>query len=132
MGDTVYSDLPRIRLDGGGRQFRRRWGYDQQSNMLDAAGQGGVGGGVIGSGSVQSAALEDIEEDLDDFSDTYSLPDEQQTDGYVVPVPGERTPTNKYTHLLLLLLHFLKYFMVYGCCGVARSHAPLKKDLKQW
>jgi hypothetical protein len=102
----VYSDLPRIRLDGGGRQFRRRWGYDQQSNMLDAAGLGGVGVSVIGGASVQSAALEDIEEDLDDFSDTYSLREEQQADGYVVPVPGERTPSNKYTPSASIFLHF--------------------------
>lgn len=61
LGDVVFSDLPRIRLDGGGRQFRRRWGYD--------------GGGGGGPGSLNGGAghLEDIEEDGDDFSDTYSL-----------------------------------------------------------
>lgn len=111
MGDTVYSDLQRVRLDGGGRQFRRRWGYDQQSNLQDAAlSGGGVGGG---GGSVQSAALEDIEEDLDDFSDTYSLREEQQGDGYV-PVPGEKTPTNKHTFSsknVLLYYHVAGYYV---------------------
>ena len=24
----MYVDLPRVRLDGGGRHFRRRWGYE--------------------------------------------------------------------------------------------------------
>ena len=64
LGDVVYSDLPRVRLDGGGRQFRRRWGYD---------GCGSVGGGGPGSLNGGAGHLEDIEEDGDDISDTYSL-----------------------------------------------------------
>lgn len=65
----VFSDTPRVRLDSGGRQFRRRWGYDGSAS--------GCGGGT-GPGSLNGGAghLEDIEEDGDDFSDTYSLRDE--------------------------------------------------------
>lgn len=61
VGDMVFCDTPRIRLDSGGRQFRRRWGYDGSSG---------------GPGSLNGGHLEDIEEDGDDFSDTYSLRDE--------------------------------------------------------
>lgn len=61
--------MPRVRLDGGGRQFRRRWGYDSSP--------GGMGPGLGGGGSVNGGyALEDIEEDGDDYSDTYSLREE--------------------------------------------------------
>ncbi|KAI9553468.1 hypothetical protein GHT06_021378 [Daphnia sinensis] len=69
MGDMVFSDTPRVRLDSGGRQFRRRWGYDGSA--------GGCGGGA-GPASLNGGAghLEDIEEDGDDISDTYSLRDE--------------------------------------------------------
>ncbi|KZS19102.1 Ras GTPase-activating-like protein [Daphnia magna] len=69
VGDMVFSDTPRVRLDSGGRQFRRRWGYDGSAS--------GCGGGT-GPGSLNGGAghLEDIEEDGDDFSDTYSLRDE--------------------------------------------------------
>ncbi|CAL4059720.1 unnamed protein product, partial [Meganyctiphanes norvegica] len=28
IGDSLFYDLPRMRLDGGARAFRRRWGYD--------------------------------------------------------------------------------------------------------
>ena len=49
----MFNDLPRVRLDGGARNFRRRWGYD--------------------SATQPPTLLEDIEEDGDDFSDTYSL-----------------------------------------------------------
>lgn len=73
LGDIVFSDTPRIRLDSGGRQFRRRWGYDGSAG-------GGAGGSACGTGpgSLNGGAghLEDIEEDGDDFSDTYSLRDE--------------------------------------------------------
>ena len=55
--DSVYIDLPRVRLDGGARHFRRRWGYDNAVPTL----------------------LEDIEEDGDDISDTYSLREETYT-----------------------------------------------------
>lgn len=65
VGDAVYADMPRVRLDGGARQFRRRWGYEGPA----------VAGGP--SGSVNGGyALEDIEEDGDDYSDTYSLREE--------------------------------------------------------
>ena len=71
MGDVVYSDLPRVRLDGGGRQFRRRWGYD------GCAGPGSIINPSSASAAASAAGhLEDIEEDGDDFSDTYSLRDE--------------------------------------------------------
>ena len=57
VGDSVFvGDVPRVRLDGGSRHFRRRWGYD-------AAG-----------GGAPASLLEDIDEDADDYySDTYSL-----------------------------------------------------------
>ncbi|XP_066906311.1 ras GTPase-activating protein raskol isoform X4 [Halyomorpha halys] len=29
IGDSLFVDLPRVRLDGGSRAFRQRWGYDQ-------------------------------------------------------------------------------------------------------
>lgn len=28
IGDSLFYDLPRVRLDGGARAFRRRWGYE--------------------------------------------------------------------------------------------------------
>uniref|UniRef100_T1HBP1 Uncharacterized protein n=1 Tax=Rhodnius prolixus TaxID=13249 RepID=T1HBP1_RHOPR len=28
IGDSLFVDLPRVRLDGGARAFRQRWGYD--------------------------------------------------------------------------------------------------------
>ncbi|MPC54204.1 hypothetical protein E2C01_048112 [Portunus trituberculatus] len=28
IGDSLFYDLPRMRLDGGARAFRRRWGYE--------------------------------------------------------------------------------------------------------
>ena len=28
IGDSLFYDLPRVRLDGGARTFKRRWGYD--------------------------------------------------------------------------------------------------------
>ena len=54
-------DVPWVRLDGGSRHFRRRWGYDAT----------GAGCGAPAS------LLEDIDEDADDYySDTYSLKSE--------------------------------------------------------
>ena len=68
----VFSDTPRVRLDSGGRQFRRRWGYDGSGVVMGSA--GGAGPGSLSNGG--AGHLEDIEEDGDDFSDTYSLRDE--------------------------------------------------------
>ena len=64
MGDSVFvGDVPRVRLDGGTRHFRRRWGYD-------AAATAGSGSGI----GAATSLLEDIDEDADDYySDTYSL-----------------------------------------------------------
>ncbi|KAF0311785.1 hypothetical protein FJT64_017442 [Amphibalanus amphitrite] len=28
IGDSLFLDLPRVRLDGGGKAFRKQWGYD--------------------------------------------------------------------------------------------------------
>lgn len=28
VGDSLFVDLPRVRLDGGARAFRHRWGYE--------------------------------------------------------------------------------------------------------
>lgn len=28
IGDALFVDLPRIRLDGGAKAFRQRWGYE--------------------------------------------------------------------------------------------------------
>ena len=28
IGDSLFLDLPRVRLDGGGKAFRRQWGYE--------------------------------------------------------------------------------------------------------
>ena len=28
IGDSLFYDLPRVRLDGGARNFKKRWGYD--------------------------------------------------------------------------------------------------------
>ena len=72
LGDMVFSDTPRVRLDSGGRQFRRRWGYDGSGVVMGSA--GGAGPGSLSNGG--AGHLEDIEEDGDDFSDTYSLRDE--------------------------------------------------------
>ena len=78
MGDAVYADLPRVRLDGGARQFRRRWGYDGAIAVVGA--NGSINGGY---------ALEDIEEDGDDYSDTYSLREESY--GAVQLLEGKST-----------------------------------------
>jgi hypothetical protein len=63
----VYVDLPRVRLDGGARHFRRRWGYEP---------------------SAPPTLLEDIDEDGDDISDTYSLRDEAYP-SYLLPHEGQ-------------------------------------------
>jgi len=28
IGDSLFVDLPRVRLDGGAKVFRQRWGYE--------------------------------------------------------------------------------------------------------
>ena len=28
IGDALFVDLPRVRLDGGAKAFRQRWGYE--------------------------------------------------------------------------------------------------------
>lgn len=28
IGDSLFVDLPRVRLDGGAKKFRQRWGYE--------------------------------------------------------------------------------------------------------
>ena len=28
IGDSLFLDLPRVRLDGGGKAFRKQWGYE--------------------------------------------------------------------------------------------------------
>nr|CAD7194832.1 unnamed protein product [Timema douglasi] len=28
IGDSLFVDLPRVRLDGGAKAFRQRWGYE--------------------------------------------------------------------------------------------------------
>ncbi|KAG8228211.1 hypothetical protein J437_LFUL004336 [Ladona fulva] len=28
IGDALFVDLPRVRLDGGAKAFRKRWGYE--------------------------------------------------------------------------------------------------------
>lgn len=72
VGDSVYADMPRVRLDGGGRQFRRRWGYDAGSGVVHQSNNAAPVN--VASGNVNGGyALEDIEEDGDDYSDTYSL-----------------------------------------------------------
>lgn len=82
MGDSVYADMPRVRLDGGGRQFRRRWGYDAGgSGVVQTNNAAPVN---VASGNVNGGyALEDIEEDGDDYSDTYSLREDPAGEGSV-------------------------------------------------
>ena len=29
IGDSLFVDLPRVRLDGGGKAFRKQWGYEK-------------------------------------------------------------------------------------------------------
>lgn len=54
IGDSLFVDLPRVRLDGGAKKFRQRWGYElvnQPAVLLE----------------------EDEEADPDDVIDTVSL-----------------------------------------------------------
>lgn len=78
----MYSDLPRVRLDGGGRQFRRKWGYDA----------------AINPASNTSGQLEDIDEDGDDYSDTYSLREETSS------ISGVHVGEGQTTLLFFLLI----------------------------
>lgn len=34
MGDAMFVELPRVRLDGGARAFRQYWGYETSSRLL--------------------------------------------------------------------------------------------------
>ncbi len=33
IGDALFVDLPRVRLDGGAKAFRQKWGYDVSSPL---------------------------------------------------------------------------------------------------
>ncbi|KAL1138982.1 hypothetical protein AAG570_009043 [Ranatra chinensis] len=48
FSDSLFVDLPRVRLDGGARAFRRRWGYE---------------GGLAGQDPLQPPPLIEEEED---------------------------------------------------------------------
>lgn len=45
VGDSLFVDLPRVRLDGGVKAFRQRWGYElQHPPTLMEEDEDGVGG----------------------------------------------------------------------------------------
>lgn len=52
IGDSLFVDLPRVRLDGGAKKFRQRWGYELAN---------------------QPPVLLEEDEDEDDATDSVSL-----------------------------------------------------------
>ena len=88
----MYVDLPRVRLDGGARHFRRRWGYEP---------------------SAPPTLLEDIDEDGDDISDTYSLRDEAYP-SYLLPHEGQTQIKFQIWNFAPVRQFFKKFFGFLG------------------
>jgi hypothetical protein len=79
IGDALFVDLPRVRLDGGAKAFRKRWGYelspppplleeeeeeygeeDEDGDEDGGGGEGGGGGkGAGGGGPEETVSLRD-------------------------------------------------------------------------
>ncbi|XP_039287763.1 ras GTPase-activating protein raskol-like [Nilaparvata lugens] len=41
IGDALFVELPRVRLDGGAKAFRQRWGYEGGNALLRPPNGGG-------------------------------------------------------------------------------------------
>lgn len=78
IGDSLFVDLPRVRLDGGAKKFRQRWGYElanQPPVLLE----------------------EDEDEDEDHATDSVSLRETGPAVAVCVPSPAGELYTHAYT-----------------------------------
>ncbi|KAK3908229.1 Ras GTPase-activating protein raskol [Frankliniella fusca] len=59
VGDALFVDLPRVRLDGGVKAFRQRWGYELQPppTLLEEEEDGGGNLSVNGNQDPEVASI---------------------------------------------------------------------------
>ena len=61
IGDALFVDLPRIRLDGGAKAFRQRWGYEVSPppTLMEVEEEDDEGRECGGNGEGETVSLRD-------------------------------------------------------------------------